>query len=80
VLRFKPMASSSFDTFDTENVAPDQPAWRDASQIAGGQVCVQAGLPLAASNVLYEPWTCLATRDADSWAPPDASAGQPHGE
>jgi hypothetical protein len=43
-------------------------------------VCVQAGLALAARNVLYEPWTCLPTRDADSWAPPDAGAGQPQAD
>jgi hypothetical protein len=80
VLRFKPTPSSSFDTFDTVNVAPGEPAWRDLSQISGAQVCVQAGLALAAGNVLYKPWTCLPTRDADGWAPPDAGAGQPDAE
>jgi hypothetical protein len=64
----------------TENVAPGQPAWRHTSQIAGGEACVQAGLALAAGNVLYGPWTCLPTGDADRWAPPDAGAGQPQAE
>jgi hypothetical protein len=64
LLRFKPTLDSSYDSVDTRRVLPSRPVWREASDIAAGRICVQAGLGGFADQVLYEPWVCLPTRDA----------------
>jgi hypothetical protein len=79
-LRFKPTPESSFDKFDVELVAPGEVGWREDFQIAGAQICVQAGLPLERGKVLYEPWACLPTRDADPWEPPESETADPDSE
>ncbi len=66
-LRFRPALDSSIEELDTENALFGQPVWRHPSQIAGGRVCVQAGLTGFAKQVLYEPWICMPVRDAAPW-------------
>ena len=66
-LRFKPAADSSIEDLETENTLFEQPVWRDPEQIAGGRVCVQAGVTGFAKQVLYEPWTCLPVSGASPW-------------
>jgi hypothetical protein len=73
-LRFKPRQDSSFDQYDTAIARDDRPVWRPASRIRLGAVCVQVGLRLGRGRVLYEPWTCLPTRDAAPWTEPDEEA------
>lgn len=66
-LRFKPAADSSIEDLETENTLFEQPVWRDSEQIAGGRICVQAGVTGFAKQVLYEPWTCLPVSGASPW-------------
>ena len=74
VLRFRPGPESAFSTYDTFNVEPDQPHWREAQSIRKAQLCVQAGVRMPHGNVLYEPWSCLPVSEAVQWtAPPKAN-------
>lgn len=66
-LRFKPAADSDLEDVETENTLFGEPVWRASSQIAGGRVCVQAGVTGFGKQVLYEPWVCLPVRDAVDW-------------
>jgi hypothetical protein len=70
-LRFKPRPDSSFDLYDTSIARGDRPAWRPASRIRQGEVCVQVGLRLGRGRIVYEPWTCLPTSDAALWEESD---------
>jgi ABC-type transport system involved in multi-copper enzyme maturation permease subunit len=70
-LRFTPRPDSSFDLYDTSIARGDRPAWRPASRIRQGEVCVQVGLRLGRGRIVYEPWTCLPTSDAAPWGEPD---------
>lgn len=69
-LRFKPEADSTLDLLEDQQAQPFEPVFREDSQIAGGQICVQAGI-VRASQVLYEPWVCLPISDAVAWPPPE---------
>lgn len=73
-LRFKPSADSPESDYDMTMALEGQPVFRDDSEIQNGQICVQAGLHLG-DQLLYEPWTCVPTRDAVSWQPPPVDAG-----
>jgi hypothetical protein len=65
-LRFKPTPRSPLDELESYGASTATPIWRDDSEIAGGQVCVQAGV-VVAQRTLYESWTCLPVRDAVAW-------------
>jgi hypothetical protein len=65
LIRFKPEADSSFDDYEAYHASPDEPTWRDPEQIMNATVCVQPGLPIPPDQVLYEPWACLPTSDAE---------------
>jgi hypothetical protein len=76
-LRFKPEPDSTLDLLEGHQAQPFEPVFREDFQIAGGQVCVQAGV-VRASHVLYESWVCLPTSDAVEWSPPAAAeSGEP---
>ena len=72
-LRFKPAADSSIDDLETEDTLPEQPVWRESSQIEAGRICVQAGVTGFAKQVLYEPWVCLPVSGAAPWTSPHVS-------
>jgi hypothetical protein len=64
-LRFKPAPDSGFDDYEVFRVQPGESVWRQRRDIQGGRICVQAGLLLPPDQVLYEPWMCLPTSDAE---------------
>ncbi|MBC7984471.1 MAG: ABC transporter permease [Candidatus Obscuribacterales bacterium] len=70
-IRFKPKPDSERDSIDSYGALPFEPVWRRSSQIANGRICVQVGLWTPDDQVLYEPWTCLPTRDAVQWQAED---------
>jgi hypothetical protein len=65
-LRFKPARGSALPALDSYRASTATPIWRDDHEMAGGQVCVQAGV-VVAQRTLYESWTCLPVRDAVAW-------------
>lgn len=67
VLRFRPGPESDSSTFDSYDLAPDQPQWREAASIRKAQLCVQAGVRLPQGNALYEPWACVPVSEAMEW-------------
>jgi hypothetical protein len=69
-LRFKPAADSTHEKIDTHPTTAFDPVWRGPADIAGGQICVQAGIDVFAGTTLYEPWVCLPIGDAVEWEPP----------
>jgi hypothetical protein len=73
-IRFRPGRDSPFSEYDSFDVAPEQPAWREASRIRKGQLCVQAGVKMLEGNVIYEPWECLPVSEAIPWNPPQKQA------
>ncbi|HKP61715.1 MAG TPA: hypothetical protein VJV78_33525 [Polyangiales bacterium] len=74
-LRFKPQRDSGVDRYDSRYAVGDRPTWRPASRIQHGEICVQVGVPLGPSGILYEPWTCLPTADAAAWEETDSDEG-----
>lgn len=72
-LRFKPAPDSTYDTIDAHPTMAFAPVWRNPSDIAGGQICVQAGIDVFGGATLYEPWGCLPIGDAVEWEPPEWS-------
>jgi len=70
-VRFKPEPDSARDLIEQEGAWPHEPIWRDDYQIAGGRICAQVGIWLPGNQVLFEPWTCLPTRGAVQWTPPE---------
>jgi hypothetical protein len=64
VLRFKPLADSPSSQFQTVNGVAGRPSWRGQFGIAGGRICVQAGIRVG-GEVLFEPWSCLPTSGAE---------------
>ena len=67
LLRLKPEPESSFDDYEAYQASPDEPHWRSPEHLMNATVCVQAGLAIPPDQVLYEPWTCLPTADAEPW-------------
>jgi hypothetical protein len=66
-VRFKPEPDSVLVDIDMLRAEPDVPLWRHQRDIRGGVICVQPGVAIAPSQVLYESWTCLPTADASEW-------------
>jgi hypothetical protein len=64
-LRFKPEPAATLDEYEAWPASPDAPVWRSEDHIMNAQVCVQPGLSIPPDQVLYEPWVCLPTRDAE---------------
>lgn len=64
VLRFKPLPDSPNSQYQTINGVAGQPSWRDPFGIAGGRICVQAGIRVG-GEILYEPWNCIPTSNAE---------------
>lgn len=73
-LRFKPQPDSPLDALENVPAQPFQPVLREDAQIAGGRVCVQAGV-VREGQVLFEPWVCLPTADATRWSPAQEQPG-----
>jgi len=73
LIRLKPEPESSFDDYEAYQASPDEPTWRDPAQIMNGTVCAQPGLAIPPDQVLYEPWTCLPTSDAEPFVEHAAS-------
>lgn len=69
-LRFKPAPRSSLDDLESFSASTTTPIWRHGHDIAGGQVCVQAGV-VVARWTLFESWSCLPVRDAVAWIRPE---------
>jgi hypothetical protein len=67
-LRFKPEPDSALDLLENVETQPFQPVFREDWQIAGGKVCVQAGV-VRDAQVLFEPWVCLPVSDAVEYSP-----------
>jgi hypothetical protein len=67
-LRFKPEPEATLDEYETWPAIEGEPVWRDDSDIMNAQLCVQAGLSVPPDQLLYEPWVCLATADAELYA------------
>jgi hypothetical protein len=63
VIRFRPAPDSSLADLQQFEVEPNEPAWPRSRTMRGGRICVQGGVEIGAET-LYEPWTCLPTRDA----------------
>lgn len=63
VIRFRPAPDSSLADLQRFEVEPNEPAWPRSRTMRGGRICVQGGVEIGAET-LYEPWTCLPTRDA----------------
>ncbi|GFE81441.1 hypothetical protein GCM10011487_34410 [Steroidobacter agaridevorans] len=66
-VRFKPEPDSGLEDIDSMRAEPELPVWRHSREIRGGVICVQPGVAIAPSQVLYESWTCLPTADASEW-------------
>jgi ABC-2 family transporter protein len=66
-VRFKPSANSEVWQIESVRVSHEFPVWREHRKIGGGVICVQPGVAIAASQVLFESWTCLPTADASLW-------------
>jgi hypothetical protein len=66
-VRFKPQPDSDRWFIQAMRARAGVPTWRDSDDIAGGVICVQPGIAIARSQVLYERWTCLPTTDANEW-------------
>jgi hypothetical protein len=67
LLRLKPEPESSFDDYEAYQASPDEPHWRSPEHLMNATVCAQPGLAIPPDQVLYEPWTCLPTADAEPW-------------
>ena len=63
VIRFRPAPDSSLADLQQFTVEPNEPAWPRSRTMRGGRICVQGGVEIGAET-LYEPWSCLPTRDA----------------
>jgi len=74
-LRFKPEPDSPLDLLEAMEAIPFEPVFRDAIDIAGGKICVQAGV-VRSTQVLFEPWVCLPTSDAVEWSPAGADSDE----
>ncbi|WP_153067475.1 hypothetical protein [Steroidobacter cummioxidans] len=70
-VRFKPEPDSGLEDIDSIRAEPELPVWRHSRKIRGGVICVQPGVAIAPSQVLYESWTCLPTADASEWVSED---------
>jgi hypothetical protein len=68
-VRFKPAPDSALWQIQSVRAEPELPIWRDSQSISGGLICVQPGVAIGASQVLFESWTCLSTTDASEWEP-----------
>ena len=63
VIRFRPAPDSSLADLQQFNAEPNEPVWPRGRTMMGGRICVQGGVEIGAET-LYEPWTCLPTREA----------------
>lgn len=70
LIRFKPEPDAAIDDYEAYQASPDEPTWRDDNQVMNATVCAQAGLAIPPDQVLYEPWACLPTADAELYASP----------
>jgi hypothetical protein len=73
ILRFRPAPDSPLADYRQYPAQANQPVWPGGRNTTGALVCVQPGVHVGA-EVLYEPWTCLPTRDALDWRNPAAPA------
>jgi hypothetical protein len=67
MIRFKPEREASLEEYESYDAKPDELTWREPNQIRSGQVCAQAGLWIPPDQILYEPWACLPTADAEPY-------------
>jgi hypothetical protein len=67
VLRFKPEPDSPSHLFRQADAVAGVPSWLRRTEIAGGRVCVQPGLEVGDEELLFEPWSCIPTSDAETF-------------
>jgi hypothetical protein len=63
IMRFRPAPDSPLSDYRQFDAVANQPVFPDARDMYGSRICVQPGVRIG-DEVLYEPWTCLPTRDA----------------